>query len=115
MYQHGSTCYESSATVNSLIAASNVGSVVRIGDQTYVLAVSGVTDTSITYEYFPALAGGSSVIQTVAMAPPACALLTAADAVEVGWLIGGVWIAVYAVKFLANYFQSEIDGIKNDA
>lgn len=86
----------------------------QIGGQAHVLAVSSVTGSSITYEYFPA-AGGASILQTVAMVPPPCALLTAADAAEVGWLIGAVWIAVYAIKFLANYFQSEIDGIKNDA
>ena len=113
MFQYGATCYPSASTVNQLTGAAQAGSVVLIGGQPHVLAISGFTDTSITYSYSP-VSGGAVVSQTVANIPPPCALLTAADAVEVGTMIGVAWVAVYAIKFLANYFQSEIDGIKND-
>jgi len=33
-------------------------------------------------------------------APPACEVITTADALEVSWLVVGVWLAVYLVKWL---------------
>lgn len=114
MFQHNATCYPLASTVNQLIGAGQAGSVVVIGGQSYVLAVSGVTDTSITYDYAPA-SGGAHVFQTVQISPPACQLVTAADALQVAWLIAGVWLAVYAITFISGYIKNDILGASHDS
>lgn len=113
MFQHGSACYELASTVNQLTASAELGRVVLIGGQSFVVSVAGFTDTTITYEYLPA-GGGASVLQLVPSSPPVCGLLTAADALQMGWAIGAVWLAVYAVTMITSYIKSEVDGIKND-
>ena len=114
MYQYGNSCYQTPSAANQIAASAQSGTVVVIGGQSYVLAYSSVTDSTITYLYSPA-AGGPTISQTITVIPPPCALLTAADAVDIGWLIAAAWIGVYAIKYLANHLQSEVDGIKNDA
>lgn len=114
MFQHGASCYESASTVNQLTGASQSGSVVVIGGQSYVLAVSGVTDTSITYDYAPA-SGGAHISQTIQISPPDCALLTASDALQIGWAIAVLWLTVYGITFIANYIKRETFGVNDDA
>lgn len=113
MYQYGNSCYQTPSAANQIAASSQTGSVVVIGGQPYVLAASGVTDSTITYTYSPA-AGGATIAQTVTVIPLPCVMLTAADAVDIGWLIAAAWIGVYAIKYLANHLQSEVNGINND-
>lgn len=114
MFQHGSTCYQTASAANQVAASAQAGSVVQIGGQTYVLAVSGVTDTSITYDYSP-VSGRAHILQTVAMVPAPCGLLTAADALEIGWAIALCWLTVYAITFISNMLKAEIAGSQNDA
>lgn len=113
MFQAGATCYGTAAAANAASASAQSGSVVLINGQSYVLSVSGVSDTTVTYDYSP-LAGGAMVSQTVALTPPACGLLTTDDAVIIGWAIAACWLSVYAVTFLIGVAKSSF-GAQNDA
>lgn len=104
MFQVGATCYDTAAAANAASGSAQSGSVVLIGGQPHVLAFASSTDTTISYDYAP-VSGGAVVSQTLVSNPPVCGLLTAADALEVGWMIGGAWVAVYAVTFLIGVLR----------
>lgn len=105
MFQVGATCYETAAAANAASGSAQTGSVVLIGGQSYVVSFNASSDTSITYNYAP-LSGGALVSQTVASSPPVCSLLTADDAIQATWLVGGVWLATYVVMFLIGVLNA---------
>lgn len=102
MFQVGSACYSTAAAANAATASAQSGAVVTSGGAARVVTVTAVDGSSITYTYHGL--DGSTVVQTVQHSPQPCGLLTASDAVDIGWLIGGAWLAVYAVMFLARAF-----------
>jgi hypothetical protein len=113
MFQVGSTCYQTAIAANTAAASAQSGSVVLIGGNSYILSVASVTDTTVTYDYSP-LDGGATVSQTVALTPAPCGLMTADDAVTIGWLIAACWLSVYAITFLIGIAKSSF-GAQNDA
>lgn len=113
-YQVGSTCYETALAANQASSSSLAGSIVLVGGQSQVLSVQAVSDSAITYGYTP-LSGGALTSQTVAISPLPCNLLTAEDALAIGWQIGIVWLSVYAITFIASYLKRETFGVNDDA
>lgn len=107
MYQVGSACYSSAAAANSATASVQSGAVVSQSGTVRIVTVLSVNDSSITYS-FTGL-DGSVVSQTVQHIPQPCGLLTAADGLQIGWLIVGAWLAVYAVMFIARALRGETE------
>lgn len=66
----------------------------------YVVDVVSVTTAGITYELTDMLTSSTvSFLSAPSMQP--CALLDWQDGLELGWGVGGLWIAVAAVLFVA--------------
>lgn len=105
-YQYGTTCYATPTLANKALAFDKSGQVFNNAETVYVSGVGAVTDTTIEITQYRA--NGSYVGSTVvASNPPPCALLGTADAVELAWAIGGVWIAAWSIKTLAKIFNSD--------
>jgi len=108
MFQVGAACYSSATAANSATASANAGAVVTHSGTARIVTVTAVDDGSITYT-FTAL-DGSSVVQVVPSIPQPCGLLTAADGLQIGWLVASAWIAAYAVMFIARALRGETQG-----
>lgn len=68
-----------------------------------VLQCTGVTSTSGTGAVFSMTRFNDSGIPTVysqAMDLPACEAFTVADGIELGWIVGGIWIAGWAILWI---------------
>lgn len=96
MSQVGSICYSSDAAAVSAMASAETGKVVANGSAVYVVSASPASDASITYTLTPT-DGGSAVVKTVAVTVQPCQMLDWSDGLALGWLVGGVWLAAFAV------------------
>ena len=101
-YQVGDACYPTPSAAAMASASTVSGSFVARGTTLYQVNVTGVTDTSISYRFTPAVVTGTVVNQTINYTAQPCGLLVASDAVSLGWMIAAVWVGVYALKFLAR-------------
>lgn len=101
-YQYGSNCFASAAGANAALAYDKSGQITSSS----VSGVGAVTDS--TYEVLQYSSNGQLIATVVVPSvPPACSLLSGADGVSLGWMVGGVWLAVYAVRWLARQVESE--------
>lgn len=108
-YQVDLACY---ATVDAAVQASAskvVGSIVQLGGVPHVVSVSSISGQTVTYAYTP-VPSGSVVLSAFTYTPQNCGLLQASDALEMGWMVFGVWIAAYAVMFIARAIRGETGG-----
>lgn len=101
MYQVGSACYSTPTAALQAIASRQTGAVVQHGGAAYI-ATATATETGISYAFQP-VAGGAPIVQSVAVTPEPCGLLTAADGMQMGWLVATAWVAA----FLARVFRGE--------
>lgn len=108
-FQVGSACYDTALQAAQAEASSQVGAVVEHGSAAYVVDVSGVSGTSITYSLYP-VAGGVAVTSAVPYSAQPCNLLTGSDGLAMSWAVVGVWIAVYAVMFIARALRGDTGG-----
>lgn len=104
-FQVGAFCYQSAAEALSAIASDQVGAVVQHGGAAYVVGVTGVTGSSITYSLDP-VGGGSPIASTVSLTPQPCQLLDWADGLTIGWGIAAAWIATAVVMSIRNAAHS---------
>lgn len=100
-FQVGSACYDTAAQAAQAQASSLAGGVVVHGSAAYVVGVSAVSDTSITYTFAP-VGGGATISQVAAYDAQPCNLLTGADGLTLGWAVAAAWLATWAVMFLAR-------------
>ena len=100
-FQVGSACYPSELAAAAASASSMAGGVVSHAGSAYAVDVTGVTASSISYTFTP-ISGGAPVVLVAPYTPQPCGLMGAADAVQLGWLVAGVWVTVYCVKFIAR-------------
>lgn len=105
-FQVSGGCVPYPLSANQVVSASSVGAVVQHGGVPHVVGVGTVTASSVDYLLTP-LGGGPVVSQTVALTPIPCGLPGIEDGVSLGWLVGGVWIAVYAIVFIARMLRGE--------
>lgn len=105
MFQVGAACYSTPTAALQAIASSQTGSIVQHGGAGYIATAMG-TDSGILYTFQP-LAGGPAISQAVAFSPEPCGLLTAADGLQMAWLIIGAWVAAFAVMFIARTLRGE--------
>lgn len=106
-YQVGSACFESATQAVQSMAAAHV----PVTESEMVISVASTSDTAITFLYTPVGSGVPpfSVVQNVVLQP--CNMLTASDAVNVGWIIGGLWLSIYVITFLIRYLRGETESI----
>lgn len=101
-YQYGGSCYQTSLEANSAIAFDKSGQVTGA----YVTGVGSVTDSS--FEVVQYGGNGQRVASVVVPSvPPVCGLLDTSDGVALAWMVGGVWIAVFTVRWLAKQIETE--------
>jgi len=102
-FQAGSACFDTAEEANAFLASSQVGANLEHGGSVVVVDVAGVTATTITYSYTPL--GGNASTQTFAATPQPCVLMSALDAVAIGWGIAAAVLGVYALMFLTRGFR----------
>jgi hypothetical protein len=108
-FQVGPACYASELQAAQAQASSQVGLITQHGGAAYVVNASAITGSSITYDLRSV--DGATTLQVVApFSAQPCGLLTAGDAVEMGWLIVGAWVTAYAIMFLARAIRGETGG-----
>lgn len=100
-YQVGSACYSTPAVAAAASSSVVLGSVVQHGGAAFVVDVSSVTASSITYSFTP-VAGGAAVVVVSPYTAQPCGLLDASDAIELGWGVAAIWLGVYGVMFLGR-------------
>jgi hypothetical protein len=108
-YQVGAACYPSATAAAQAVASSQVGSIVNHDSGAYVVGINSVSDTAINYSLNP-VGGGSAIALNAPFAAQPCNLLTWEDGLSIGWMIGTVWIATYAVIFMTRAFRGETGG-----
>lgn len=101
MFQVGEACYGTALQAAQAVASAQLGAVVNHGGSAYVVDLLSVTEASITYGLRPV--GGGAPLQLVSdfVAQP-CNLLGVEDGLSMGWMVAGVWVAVYAIVFIAR-------------
>lgn len=100
-FQVGAACYSTALQAAQAAASSQIGAVVNHGGSAHVVELLSVTDASITYGLRP-VGGGAPLQLTSAYVAQPCNLLQVEDGLTMGWMVGGVWIAVYGLIFLAR-------------
>lgn len=100
-YQVGTLCYDTALQAAQASASVHLGNVLPMGSGLAVVNVSEVTASSITYDFSPVGGGASTVIVSPYTAQP-CNQLGTGDALTIGWLIAGTWLAVFAVSHIAR-------------
>lgn len=105
MYQVGAACYSTPTAALQAIASGQTGAIVQHGGAGYIATAAG-SETGITYTFHP-VAGGTPITQSVTLAPEPCGLLTAADGLQMGWLIVAAWVAAFSIMFLARVMRGE--------
>lgn len=106
MFQVGTACYSTAVAALTASASTQTGAVVVDGGISKVVAVTGVTNSTITYSFTRVSDGVVSSI-TVPVEPMPCGLLTASDALEISWMIAISWISVFAVSFLIKSMRGD--------
>lgn len=105
-FQVGSACYPSALEAAQASVSSQVGAVLTVGGVPYTVTAPTVTADSITYALREV--GGVGVItSTYAYSAQPCGLPDVFDGVQLGWLVGSVWVAVFALMFLTKALRGE--------
>ncbi|SDY74111.1 hypothetical protein [Delftia lacustris] len=100
-FQVGAACYPTQIQAAQVVASSQVGSIVQQGGSAHVVELMSVNPTSITYGLRP-VSGGPLVEVVSAFQAQPCGLLQASEGLALGWMVGGVWIVVYGLMFIAR-------------
>lgn len=102
-YQLGTACFETVGAAAKAAAAAAVGQVVPAGGTVYVVGAVGAADGSISYTLSEV--GTTATLSHVATPTyPECVLLTAGDAVEMGWGVIAAWVAAWSLLQLRRWF-----------
>lgn len=108
-YQVNQACYPSALSAAQAVASSQIGSIVQHGSSAYVVDVSAVTGSVITYSFLP-VGGGTSISVASPYTAQECQLLDLADGLQLGWMVVGAWLAAYGVMFMARALRGETGG-----
>lgn len=100
-FQVGSICYASAEAAASASASTQIGQVITLGDDPYVVGVSTVSSDSITYSLEPFISG-PVLYRTVMYDAQPCQLIGMDDSLLLAWGIAAAWLAAYAVIYLKN-------------
>ncbi len=108
-YQVDSACYSTAIAAAQVSAAKSQGSIVQAGGESYMVSVSAVTSSSITYAFTPVASGSAFTVATAYSAQP-CNMLGASDGMAMAWAIAAAWIGVYSIMFIARALRGETGG-----
>jgi len=111
MAQVGSTCYDTDDAALAAIASAEVGKVVPAGSVVYVVDAAPAGASGIAYTLTP-VGGGSAISVTSGVTLPACQLLSAADGLQLGWLVAAAWIIPAALLFIRRALVSRADPVE---
>lgn len=100
-YQVDQTCYATEVDAAHAAAAKSIGAVVQHAGAAYVVDVSAVAGTSITYQLHPVGGGGAITVQAP-FSPQPCALLGWEDGLQLGWGVAAAWLGAFAVMFVTK-------------
>jgi len=100
-YQIDNACYDTALQAAQVAASSEVGSIVVLGSTAYVVNAPTITATSITYQ-LNQIGGPGTISSSNAFTAVPCQLLTVEDGLSMGWLVGSVWVAVFALLFITR-------------
>lgn len=108
-YQVGEVCYPTALEATQAVAARGSGNFVLLGSKGYIAEANTVTAGSIVWKFLDptALAPGNVINRTYTVNLQPCNMLQSSDALELGWMVAGVWVATYAVLFMARAFRGE--------
>lgn len=98
-FQVGPFCYPSEIAAARASASSEVGGIVQLGNSAYVVDVSAVSATSISYALRD-VQTSAVIVKDAAYTPVPCGLLVAADGLAMGWGVAAVWLFTAGVLFL---------------
>ena len=100
-FQVGTACYSTAQQAAQAAASSQIGAVVSHGGTAHAVELLGIGEGAITYGLRP-VGGGAPLQLTSAYVAQPCNLLQVEDGLSMVWMVGGVWIAVYGLVFLAK-------------
>lgn len=100
-FQVDQACYGTEQQAAQASAAKAIGAVVQHAGAAYVVDVSAVSGTSITYQLYPVAGGAAITVQTPYTAQP-CGLLGIDDGLQLGWGVGAAWLGAFAILFLTR-------------
>lgn len=103
-FQVGSACYGAANEAAQASASAQVGAIVQHGGTAYVIDATAVAAESITYALYP-VGGGTAISVTSAYTAQPCNLLEFSDGLQLGWLVGGVWLGVFCVLMLRKAIE----------
>jgi hypothetical protein len=98
-YQVGRECYSSPLAAAQAAAAGSIGSLLQVGTASYVVDVSAVTASSITYR-LQNVSSTASITKVASFTPLPCGLLDTSDGLVIAWGIAAAWLAVAGVLFI---------------
>jgi hypothetical protein len=102
--QVGDTCYPSELAANQAIASGQIGNIVAVGNNSYVVDSSTQDANSITY-VLQRVNSTAVITKTATITPVPCQALTAEDAGSMAWMVVAAWIGVYGIMFLTRPFR----------
>jgi hypothetical protein len=99
-YQVGTACFETLGAAATQVAAQALGQVVPAGSLVYVIDAEASALGSVTYTLRDAAGVAAPVVYVASPTYPECALLTGADAAEIGWMVVAAWVCAWAVLMI---------------
>lgn len=110
-YQIDNICYPTKLAAANAIASSQIGKVVQKGDNPSVIGVQSLSETSIIYSVHDE--GGLSTTIEIPLNLQECQLLDYSDGLQMGWMVGAVWISAFAILFLVKALRGD-NGARDD-
>ena len=104
-WQVEGACYATQLDAVRAAVSAEVGKVVTLGTQAYVVDVTATTATSATY-LLRCVSCTTNIAKVIPVASQPCGLLDWPDAVSLSWALVAVWLAVYALRYLSKVVRS---------
>jgi hypothetical protein len=98
-FQFGESCYSTALSAAQASAASQIGSIVQVGNASYVVDVTTVTESAITYK-LQNVSSTAIVTKTATYTPLPCGLLDTSDGLLIAWGIATAWLVTAGLLFL---------------
>lgn len=99
-------CVDTELEAAQATAAGNNGQVLSTSSGVFNVQVGNVTETSIQY-VLQNINTGAQTNRIVPFTAQECRLLTVTDGVQLGWLVGGVWLAAFCLMFLTRALRGD--------
>lgn len=98
-FQVASSCYDTALSANQASAAGSIGQLINVGNASYVVDVSTVSATSITY-LLRDVSKNATITKVATVTPLPCQLLEVGDGIAIAWGVALSWILSAAIMYL---------------